>query len=98
MLLGAKEVYTNTSPAPEKRAKILLRRQNGVYKYFRRSLSEYFSCPGEVFLYMYLYDTSQAPEKPRKYLYTSFRLRYATIRSRVLVPDNWVPPIRPRVN
>src|SRR6218665_3143452 len=31
---GAKEVYINTYPTPEKRVKILLRRWNGVYEYF----------------------------------------------------------------
>ena len=29
----------------------------------------------EKYLYIYLSDTSQAPEKPGKYLYTSFRGR-----------------------
>src|SRR6218665_3435338 len=63
---GARSVYMNTSPAPKKCVKILLRRRKGVHA-------------GEVFLYNFIYlsDTSPAPENSGKYLYrsTPFRRR-----------------------
>ena len=61
---GAKEVYINTSPAPEKCVKILLRRRNDVYKYF---LGFPGAGAGEMFSYIYLSNTSPAPDK---YFYT----------------------------
>src|SRR6218665_4193590 len=69
---GAKEVYINTSPAPEKCVKILFRRRNRVYKYFLG-----LSGAGEVFIYTHLSDTSPAPEKPGRSLglYIPFRRR-----------------------
>ena len=41
----------------------------------RRSVFKYYSGAGEVFLYIYLFDTSTAPGKPEKYLKTLFRRR-----------------------
>src|SRR6218665_4137811 len=52
----------NTSPAPERCFQILPRLIRR-----RRSVFEYFSGAGEVFVYIYLSDTSPAPEKPGKY-------------------------------
>jgi len=49
--------------------------RTGVMWWCRRSVFKYFSGAGEVFLYIYLSDTSPAPEKPVKYLKTPFRRR-----------------------
>ena len=52
--------FINSSPAPGEVYKNtrLIRR--------RRSVSKYFSGAGEVFIYIYLSDTSPAPEKLEK--------------------------------
>ena len=61
---GAGKVHINAPPAPERYFYIFLRLLRR-----RRSVFKYFSGAEEVFLYIYMYlpDTSTAPEKPGKY-------------------------------